>query len=357
MLPSLVGLDPDEICTLLDLQPRFRGLQLFQWVAKGISSFDEMTNISRGDRDAFARKARLYSSSVTETQQDPDGTVKLQITLADDASVETVLLTDREGRKTACVSCQAGCGMACAFCQTGRLGLQRNLSAGEIVEEFLYLEKAAGKLDNIVFMGMGEPLQNLDAIFKAVSVLTNKKGRALSSRRITLSTCGLIRGIYELADREAATGIGIRLAVSLTTADEGLRKSLMPVAQANPLPELKQAIAYYIGKTGKRVTLEAALLAGVNTGRESAEALIQFVSGLDAYINLIPWNPVPGLDFKTPSTSECSRFLKMLDDAGLNVSLRTRRGTSIAGACGQLGKITRTGTEGRHRSILEGVTH
>ncbi len=340
-LPSLAGLEPGEICSVLSLTPAFRGQQIFQWIYKGVSSFEEMTNLSKADRAAFLTKSRIYSSSVTETQKDPDGTIKLQITLDDGSSVETVLLTDREDRKTACVSCQAGCGMACAFCQTGRLGLKRNLTAGEIVEEFLHLERAAGKLDNIVFMGMGEPLQNLDAIFKAVSVLTNKKGRALSSRRITLSTCGLVKGIYELADREAETGISIRLAVSLTTADDKLRESLMPVAKSNPLPELKKAIAYYSGKTGKRVTLEAALLGGINTGTESAASLKNFASGLDVYINLIPWNPVPGLDFKTPSSSECSRFLKMLENAGLNAGLRTRRGTSISGACGQLGRISR----------------
>ncbi len=341
MMPSLIGLGPDEICSVLGLSPAFRGLQLFQWIAKGVSTFEEMTNLSKADRESFSKKVKLYSSTVTETQKDPDGTIKLQITLEDGCSVETVLLTDKEGRKTACVSCQAGCGMACAFCQTGQLGLKRNLSAGEIVEEFLYLEKAAGKLDNIVFMGMGEPLQNMDAIFKAVSILTNKKGRALSSRRITLSTCGLVKGIYELADREGKTGIGIRLAVSLTTADAELRETLMPVAKANPLPELKKAISYYIEKTGKRVTLEAALLAGVNTGRESVQSLCEFASGIDVYINLIPWNPVPGLGFKTPSSSECSRFLKMLEAEGLNAGLRTRRGTSIAGACGQLGKVSR----------------
>lgn len=344
-LPSLAGLYPEEIGQVLGLPLAFRGLQVFQWISRGATTFNEMTNLSLADRERFSTRARIYSSSVTQTQRDPDGTVKLQITLQDKCCVETVLLTDKDGRKTACVSCQAGCGMACAFCQTGRLGLDRNLTAGEIVEEFLYLEKAAGKLDNIVFMGMGEPLQNLDAIFKAVSILTNKKGRALSSRRITLSTCGLVKGIYELADKEAEGGISIRLAVSLTTANERLRESLMPVAKSNPLPELKKAIAYYTEKTGKRVTLEAALLGGVNTDRESADALKSFASGLDAYINLIPWNPVPGLEFTTPSTAECSRFLKMLENAGLNAGLRTRRGRSIAGACGQLGRTqaSRTG--------------
>ena len=208
------------------------------------------------------------------------------------------------------------------------------MTPGEIVEEFLFLEKEAGQLDNIVFMGMGEPLQNLDAIRKAVAILTDKGGRNLSSRRITLSTCGLAKGIYDLADN----GPQMRLAVSLTTANEMLREELMPVAKGNPLHELRKAIAYYIEKTGKRVTLEAALLSGQNTSKESAQELIAFAKGLDVYINLIPWNPVPTLPFKTPDRNEVNAFLNALEQAGLNVNLRTRRGSKIGGACGQLGK-------------------
>ena len=224
--------------------------------------------------------------------------------------------------------------MKCAFCQTGQLGLGRNLSAGEIVEEFFYLEQEAGTLDNIVFMGMGEPMQNLDAIRKAVAILSNKDGRTLSTRRITLSTCGVVPGIYELADK----GPEVRLAISLTTADEELRKELMPIANAYSLEELKKAIAYFIQKTGKRVTLEAALLAGKNTSAESAERLVEFTKGLEVYINLIPWNPVPGLDFESPSPKECRNFVQILEQNNLNVNLRKRRGTTIGGACGQLGR-------------------
>ena len=330
----LAGLLPDEICEKLNLSQKFRGKQIFQWISKGISSFEEMTNIDKNTRSLLAEQASLYSSSVTKVLKDPDGTIKLQITLNDGCAVETVLLTDREQRKTACVSCQAGCAMGCKFCQTGQLGLKRNLTPGEIVEEFLFLEKEAGQLDNIVFMGMGEPMQNLDSIRKAVSILTDKGGRNLSSRRITLSTCGLVKGIYNLADN----GPQMRLAVSLTTADEKLREELMPVAKGNSLKELREAIAYYIEKTGKRVTLEAALLAGQNTGKESAQELINFARGLDVYINLIPWNPVPTLPFKTPDNRETTEFLQMLERAGLNVNLRTRRGAKIGGACGQLGK-------------------
>jgi 23S rRNA (adenine2503-C2)-methyltransferase len=183
-------------------------------------------------------------------------------------------------------------------------------------------------------MGMGEPMLNLPEIRKAISVLTDERGRNLSVRRITLSTSGIIKGIYDLADN----GPNIRLAVSLTTADEDLRKSLMPVNNANPLPELRKAIDYYANKSGKRVTLEAALLKNKNTGKESADRMIAFAKGIDVNINLIPWNPVETLPFEEPDSSEVRNFVSFLEKAGLNVTLRTKRGRKIGGACGQLGK-------------------
>ena len=173
---SITGLLPAEICSALEIKPAFRGKQIFSWVSKGAVSFDAMTNLDKTTRAALSEKACIYTSKVSKALHDPDGTIKLQITLKDGRAIETVLLTDREGRKTACVSCQAGCAMGCAFCQTGKLGLGRNLTAGEIVEEFLLMEKEAGTLDNIVFMGMGEPLQNISSIRKAVEILTSKDG-------------------------------------------------------------------------------------------------------------------------------------------------------------------------------------
>ena len=279
-------------------------------------------------------KACLRTSSISNVLKDTDGTVKLQITLQDSNAVETVLLTDKEGRKTACVSCQVGCAMKCAFCMTGTLGLARNVTAGEIVEQFFYLEEICGKLDNIVFMGMGEPMQNLESIRKAISILSSKDGRNLSTKRITLSTCGIIKGIYDLADN----GPNIRLAISLTTANEDLRNELMPVNRGNPLSQLRDAIDYYAKKSGKRVTLEAALLHEKNTDKISAENMIKFAKGLDVNINLIPWNPVSILPFKEPSQNEVKSFVSMLEKAGLNVTLRKKRGRKIGGACGQLGK-------------------
>ena len=334
----LTGCTPDEIAQKLQLSQSFRGKQIFKWISSGVSNFDQMTNLSLDLRKELEEKASLRTSKVAQTLTDPDGTIKLVIELFDKNHIETVLLTDKEGRKTACVSCQAGCAMKCAFCQTGTLGLARNLTPAEIVEEFLYLEEAAGRLDNIVFMGMGEPMQNLAAIRKTIEILCHKDGRALSSKRITLSTCGIVKGIYDLADK----GPAIRLAVSLTTADQELRQKLMPVSQgSNSLEELRKAIDYYAKKSGKRVTLEAALLGNTNTSRESAQNMIDFARGLDVNINLIPWNPVASLPFTEPDQSEIKSFVQALEKAGLNVTLRTRRGRKIGGACGQLGRTAK----------------
>lgn len=334
----LTNLIPSEIIEQLELSQKFRGDQIFKWVGNGVKDFDAMTNLSLDLRNQLKDKAILRCTTLENILKDPDGTIKLQIKLSDGNIVETVLLTDKENRKTACVSCQAGCGMKCAFCMTGTLGLSRNLLPAEIVEQFLYLEEIAGKLDNIVFMGMGEPMQNLSGIRKAVEILCHKNGRNLSSKRITLSTCGVVKGIYDLADN----GPNIRLAVSLTTANEDLRKELMPVATAkeNSLSELRNAIKYYAEKSGKRVTLEAALLAKTNTDRESAQNMINFAKNLDVNVNLIPWNPVSILPFEEPSNNEVHNFVKQLEEASINVTLRTRRGRKIGGACGQLGKTT-----------------
>lgn len=336
----LTGLLPDEICAALGIAQRFRGAQIFRWVSKGITDFNQMTNLSLQARGELNEKVLLRTSEVQAVLRDSDGTVKLQIKLCDGNLVETVLLSDRDDRKTACVSCQAGCAMRCAFCQTGTLGLSRNLTAAEIVEQFLYLESIAGTLDNIVFMGMGEPMHNLPEIRKAVEILCSKDGRALSSKRITLSTCGIVSGIYDLADN----GPNIRLAVSLTTADEALRASLMPVARAkeNSLLELRKAIRYYADKTGRRVTLEAALLHNTNTDSSSARNLINFARGENVNVNLIPWNPVETLPFSEPTKKETNDFVTALKSAGINVTLRMRRGLEIGGACGQLGQAIKS---------------
>jgi 23S rRNA (adenine2503-C2)-methyltransferase len=330
-----------------------------------------MTNLGKGEREELSRRFSLRSTFPGNRLDDPDGTVKLQIVLCDGAGIEAVLLRDREGRGTACLSTQAGCPMGCVFCKTGALGFARNLAAGEIVEQFLHLRELRGRglkegglregelkesgagensnntdnPDNIVIMGMGEPLLNLGELRRALAVIMDPGGLGFSGRRITVSTCGLSRGIRDLAD----LGPPIRLALSLTSAREGLRKALMPGAEALPL--LKKALLYYQEKTGLRLTLEAALLGGINTGAEEARAFRHFAQGLDAVVNLIPWNPVEGLRFRgealrEPSPAETEAFVRLLRDEGLKVTRRFRRGRGVRGACGQLGELPGEGQGG-----------
>ncbi len=330
---ALSGMNPDEMTGRLNLDKAFRARQIYRWISDGARSFSDMTNLPANLRNELESGLPIFSTSVSRVLRDPDGTVKLQVSLGDGNAVETVLLTDAEGRKTACVSSQVGCPMACAFCQTGRIGYSRNLDASEIVEQFYHLEDSVGRLDNIVFMGMGEPMLNLGAVRKTVAILTDANGRGLSRRRITVSTAGVIEGIRSLADE----GPDIRLAVSLTTADPVLRERLMPVTRANPLPALREAIRHYCEKTGNRVTLEAALMAGINTSDDEARRIADFSAGLNVHVNLIPWNPIPELPFESPSARETEAFLRSLEKLGLNATLRMKRGRTIGGACGQLG--------------------
>jgi 23S rRNA (adenine2503-C2)-methyltransferase len=336
----LSGLSPDGLAAALKPLPSFRARQVFKWIARGVRSFDEMTDLSLELRETLSAAHTLYGSVIAGRLDDPDGTVKLKVGLSDGAVIEAVLLRDGEGRQTACISTQAGCPAGCVFCKTGSLGFLRNLRTDEIVEQFLHLRSIAPNIANIVIMGMGEPLLNLTELRKAIDIITDPQGLGLSKRRITLSTSGIAAGIRELAD----AGPDLRLAVSLTTADPALREELMPIARANPLPALKEAIQYYQKKRGRRITLEAVLLKGVNTRNEDAEALANFAHGLDAAVNLIPWNPVEGMAFRgmalmEPGTGEIARFSRELTRRGITVTRRFRKGRSVAGACGQLGEL------------------
>ncbi|GHV29212.1 putative dual-specificity RNA methyltransferase RlmN [Spirochaetia bacterium] len=349
----------------------FRAKQIFKWIARGAKSFNDMTDLSRPLREELAAAHTLYGSSIAGRLNDPDGTVKLKIALNDGAMIEAVLLQapgprlqalrptvsdsplapqpnpkgegsplDGAGRQTACISTQAGCPAGCIFCKTGSLGFLRNLSADEIVEQFLHLRSISPGIANIVIMGMGEPLLNLAELRTALDIITNPQGLGLSKRRITLSTSGIAAGVRELAD----TGPDLRLAVSLTTADPALREELMPIARSNPLPALKEALQYYQKKRGRRITLEAVLLGGVNTRNEDIEAMISFARGLGAAVNLIPWNPVEGMMFRgialrEPSQKEIAYFGRELTRRGITVTRRFRKGRSVSGACGQLGAL------------------
>ncbi|MDR1315544.1 MAG: 23S rRNA (adenine(2503)-C(2))-methyltransferase RlmN [Spirochaetales bacterium] len=334
---SLYASLPEEIAARLGLEKAYRGRQIFEGLHKRGLDFASMTDLPASLRDRLAAEIPQFTTKVVQTLRDPDGTVKLRIAAAEDEEnpvfIECVLLETATGRKTACLSTQAGCAMGCAFCKTGTLGLLRNLEAAEIMEQFHHLARGCGAISNIVFMGMGEPLENLAALRKAIAVFTHPGGLALSPRRLTVSTCGVVPGILSLADE----GPFVSIAVSLVSADEEKRKTLMPAAGKWGLEELKKALLYHQEKTGKRLTVEIVVLKGINDGREDIRKLRGYLDGLDAIVNLIPWNPAPGLNFQEAPEAAIQLYYTELEGAGIPAVRRYRRGRKIGGACGQLG--------------------
>jgi len=365
---ALAGRPPEDVARLLPGQPAFRARQIERWIRAGASTFDEMRDLPRDLRADLASRFRVYSSHIDDGAAAPgdgdaaadgagdagdedaaagdgagdagdaatgDGNAKkFRVRLDDGAAIESVILTDGAGRRTACISTQAGCPVGCAFCKTGSIGFKRNLRAEEIAEQFLLLRQRAPDISHIVAMGMGEPLLNLAAFRRAVAYLTDPRGLNISRRRVTVSTSGVVEGIVDLAEN----GPDVRLAVSLTTARPDLRAALMPIARANPLPLLKDSLLRYQRLRKRRVTLEAALLGGVNTTDDDARALAAFARGLDVLVNLIPWNPVAGLPFRPPAAAEVTAFAAALTARGFNVTVRREKGRDVSGACGQLGE-------------------
>jgi len=345
-LKTLAGLTVSEIEKLAAL-PRFRADQIYRWIIRGQDDFDKMTNIPNSLRGDLKSRFKIFSCSVDQVH-DETGAKKIAVVLSDGLKIEAVLLRDGKDRLTACLSTQAGCPAGCVFCKTGSLGFSRNLECAEIVEQFLLLRTQAGEsgdknkekhiIGNIVIMGMGEPLLNLEQLRKAIAVFTDRQGMNLSARRITVSTCGISSSLFDIAEN----GPYARLALSLVTADENLRRRLMPVTEANPLQKVKEALILYQRSGGGRVTLEVPLLGGINTRGEDARLAAEFAKGLGTVVNIIPWNPVAGLEFegaplREPEKKETENFIRMLESYGLKVTTRLRKGQRVTGACGQLG--------------------
>jgi 23S rRNA (adenine2503-C2)-methyltransferase len=333
MPKTLYGMKPNEILGALGLTKTYQGKQVYKWLVRGASTFDEMTDLPKAIREELGTAMpSITSSTVIDTQIDATGATKLAIELYDGAVVECVLLTDKDDRKTACLSSQVGCAMGCRFCRTGTMGLVRNLQSFEIIEQFVHLKHIAPDTSHIVFMGMGEPLANFAEVVQAITYLHDPDGFDIGLRRITISTCGLIPGIQQLAE----LNLPVKLAVSLVTADTRQRTDIMPVNKAYPLDELKQALLHYQHVVGKRFTLEYVMLHGQNTDVNSAKKLATYIRGLDVMVNLIPWNPAAELDWETPSKREIDSFTRELDLLGVPYTRRFSRGRGVNGACGQL---------------------
>ena len=331
-MESLLCKTDKDLMSILSLDKPFQARIIRDNLIKGVTSFDEMTSLPKALRERLSKERGSALTGRIIRKEEADSTVKIAVSFPDGAIIECVRLSDGTGRYTACLSSQVGCAMGCAFCKTGTMGLIRNLTAGEIVEEFILLSLLGERISHIVFMGMGEALHNFTASIDAAMELHRESGFDISFRKMTISTCGLVPGINKLTELD----IPIRLAVSLVSADDDIRSDIMKVNRSYPLKELKDALLRFQHHQDRRLTLEYCMLSGVNTDRKSAEQLASFVKGLDALVNLIPWNPIPELGFRTPAEEEIRQFEKDLKSLGINYTIRRSKGRSISGACGQL---------------------
>ena len=336
-LPLLLDLSRAELaawCQAEGAQP-FRADQIRKWVfGKRVDDFEAMTDLPAALRKRLAESFALFSSRIAAHQKSADGTEKLLLELADGERVECVLMRE-EDRRTICLSTQVGCGMGCVFCASGLLGLTRNLSAGEILEQVLRLDRLLPPLEritNVVVMGMGEPLANLANLLKALAALEDKGGLGMSTRRVTISTVGLPEKIRELA----RVGKSYNLAVSLHAPDDELRNRLVPINERIGLEAIMAAADEFFEITGRRVTYEYVVLRDRNDDAESARKLARLLHGRNAHVNLIPMNAVNELPFHDPAAERLRQFIEILERAGIVVTVRKRKGADIDAACGQL---------------------
>jgi 23S rRNA (adenine2503-C2)-methyltransferase len=334
---DLAELSLAELETLLVERglPRFRARQIFQWIWKrGVTDFQAMSNLSRELRAALAADFRIATPAVTRHDRSEDGTQKLVLRLHDDRQIECVYIPDTPAQ-TFCVSTQVGCAMGCAFCLTGKMGLVRNLTAGEIAAQVRVLAAATGLLEspfNIVLMGMGEPLHNYDATMKALGLLNEPDGIALPPKRVTLSTVGLV----PMLDKLASEPLMPNLAISLHATTEDQRASIVPPSAKYGLRAIIDACRRFPLAKRSRITFEYVMLSGVNDTPADARRLARLLDGIRAKVNLIPLNAAPGIPFERPSDATVDAFARIVAEKGVTVSVRKSRGRDIRAACGQL---------------------
>src|SRR5687767_6146741 len=334
---DLAELEPQELEAALDARgvERFHARQLYRWIYKrGITDFERMTDLSRRLRAQLQDEFALSTPRIVGDEQSVDGTRKFVLELQDQKRIEAVFIPDTPAM-TFCISTQVGCAMACDFCLTGKMGLVRHLTAGEIAGQVRVLAAATGLLDqpfNIVLMGMGEPLHNYDNTMKALRMLHSEHGLAVSPRRVTLSTVGIVPGLERLAREPLMPN----LAISLHATSEEQRTALVPPNRKYPLADILAACRRFPLKKRSRITFEYVMLDGVNDTPEDARRLVKLLAGIKAKVNLIPLNPAPGIPYDRPSDERVDRFAQILADRHITVSVRKSRGRDIRAACGQL---------------------
>jgi len=335
---NLKALWIEELESFLDKlgEKKYKAKQLAKWIYnKGVTDFEEMTDLSKDLRRKLSEVAYIGKLKLTRKQVSKiDQTEKFLLELFDDKRIETVLMREKN-RVTVCISTQVGCALNCIFCATGKSGFERNLSAGEIVDQIIAVKgylKEDEKITNIVIMGMGEPLLNYENTVKAIRIIQSELGLSISAKRITLSTSGIAPEIYKLADER----LKIKLALSLNAPDDELRRKLMPITKKYPLSEVLEALKYYAKKNDIRITFEYVLIKDVNDSEEQALKLAKLIRGITCKINLIPYNPIKECPYKKPDEETLMKFRDILYPRAPAVTLRRSKGEDIQAACGQL---------------------
>jgi len=330
-LKSLLDLSLDELRELiLELgEKKFRADQLYKWLNAG-KSFDRMSNLSK---DFLSKlKADYFEgyAKIAEKQVSKDGTIKYLFLMRDGTGVESVLMKQAYGN-TLCISTQAGCRMGCGFCASGACGLERNLSAGEILSQVIGVNEDGEKVGNIVLMGMGEPFDNYDNVIKFIKLVNHQEGLNIGYRSISLSTCGIVPKIIEFSKE----GLPVTLAISLHAPNDEIRKSIMPISKKYTIYEVVDSAKYYFNKTGRRVIIEYVLIDGINSSVENAKELAKLLKGFNCHVNLIPYNSISE-KFRKPSDTVVKDFLNVLEKNRISATRRKTSGDDIEGACGQL---------------------
>jgi 23S rRNA (adenine2503-C2)-methyltransferase len=335
-MTDLRSLSYSELTSLMEQlnEKKFRTTQVYEWIHKKLAhSYDEMSNIPKSLKEKLARVVSFEPLKEVERYVSKlDGTTKFLLELSDGNIIETVLMKYHHGNSV-CISSQVGCRMGCRFCASTLGGLTRHLTVAELLGQIYYIQKTTGeRVSNVVVMGTGEPFDNYDNIVKFIHMLTDDKGLNISQRNITVSTCGLVERIYDLAKEQ----FSITLAISLHAPNDEMRKELMPIANKYTISQIMEACDYYIKETGRRITFEYSLVAGVNDKEEHAKVLIRRLSGKLCHVNLIPLNKVAESGFDTVSRKRAGEFAEILDKQGIPATVRRELGADIDAACGQL---------------------
>ena len=314
-------------------EKNFRAEQIFQWLyIEKVKSFDDMTNLSLELREKLKQNYTICNFNILKKQESKDGTIKYLFDVLDGNAIETVLMSYHHGY-TICVSSQIGCKMGCKFCASTGIPFSRDLEAGEIVEQLLAIERDENvKISNIVFMGIGEPLDNFDNVMKAIEIINHQKGINIGARHISISTSGLVPKIKELADRK----MQCTLSISLHSSNNKKRSEMMPVNNVYPIEMLLDACKYYIERTNKRISFEYALAKDNNDNLEDAKALVKLLKGMIAHVNLIPINKIDDGEYVKSTNENIIKFRDYLNDHGIVATIRRELGSDIDAACGQL---------------------